>query len=213
MGHRAFGPGVPNVNALLKLSAGIDRVNDWLGRVVMWLVLAAVLISSGNALVRKIFDVSSNAFLEIQWYLFAAVFMLGVGYVLMKNAHVRIDFISSRLSPRTNAMIDLAGLLVFTIPLALILIWLSWPLFTRAFESGEMSANAGGLIRWPVLLLIPVGFTVLATQGVSEAIKRTAYLMGLRASPFSEEQEKSDEERLLEELQAQAESATHGARP
>jgi TRAP-type mannitol/chloroaromatic compound transport system permease small subunit len=193
------------VNALQKISAMIDRFNEALGHFVMWLVLAAVLISAANAIVRKAFDVSSNAFLEIQWYLFAAVFMLGVGYVLLKNAHVRIDFISSRLSKRTNAIIDLLGLVIFTIPLALILIYLSWPLFQRAFESGEMSANAGGLIRWPVLLLIPVGFAVLALQGFSELIKRAAFLTGARAEPFSVEHEKTDEELLLEELTAKGE--------
>jgi TRAP-type mannitol/chloroaromatic compound transport system permease small subunit len=193
------------VKPLLKISAVIDRLNEWLGHMVMWLVLGAVLISAGNAIVRKAFDVSSNAFLEIQWYLFAAVFMLGVGYVLLKNAHVRIDFISSRLSKRTNAIIDLLGLVIFTIPLALILIYLSWPLFQRAFESGEMSANAGGLIRWPVLLMMPVGFAVLALQATSELIKRAAYLAGARAEPFSVEHEKTDEELLLEELTAKGE--------
>lgn len=187
---------------LLQLSGLIDRLNELLGRLVMWLVLAAVLISTANAIIRKAFDISSNAWLEIQWYLFAGVFMLGVGYVLLKNAHVRIDFIASRLSKRTNAIIDMLGLVVFTIPLALILVWLSWPLFHNAWVSGEMSANAGGLIRWPVLLLIPVGFSVLALQALSELIKRTAYLAGQRAEPFSVEHEKTDEELLLEELTA-----------
>jgi len=198
------------VSALLKLSALIDSVNEWIGRLVMWLVLAAVLISAGNAIVRKTFDTSSNAWLEIQWYLFAAVFMLGVGYVLLKNAHVRIDVIASRLSKRTNAVIDLFGLIVFTIPLALILIDLSWPLFVRAYQTGEMSANAGGLIRWPVLMLMPVGFTILALQAVSEVIKRAAFLVGARAEPFTVEHEKTDEELLLEVMTAKGE--TEGAR-
>jgi TRAP-type mannitol/chloroaromatic compound transport system permease small subunit len=181
------------LEALLKLSSGIDRVNTLIGQSVRWLVLASVLISAGNAIIRKIFDTSSNAFLEIQWYLFAAVFMLGSGYVMLKNAHVRIDFIASKLSTRTNAIIDLAGLLVFTIPLALILMSLSWPLFSRAFESGEMSANAGGLIRWPVLLLIPVGFAIVGLQAVSEVIKRFAFLRGLRAEPFTPDHDKHEE--------------------
>jgi TRAP-type mannitol/chloroaromatic compound transport system permease small subunit len=181
------------VGPLLKLADLIDTVSLWIGKIVMWLVLAAVLISSGNAIVRKIFDTSSNAWLEIQWYLFAAVFMLGAGYVLLKNAHVRIDFIASRLSKRTNAIIDLAGLIVFTIPLALILMSLSWPLFSRAFESGEMSANAGGLIRWPVLLLIPVGFAIVGLQAVSEVIKRIAFLRGLRPEPFTPDHDKHDD--------------------
>lgn len=196
--------------ALLKLSRLIDVVNEWIGKIVMWLVLAAVLISAGNAIVRKVFSTSSNAWLEIQWYLFAAVFMLGVGYVLLKNAHVRIDVIASRLSKRTNAIIDLVGLVVFTIPLAIILIDLSWPLFVRAYETGEMSANAGGLIRWPVLLLMPVGFTILALQALSELIKRIAFLTGARSEPFTVEHEKSDEELLLEEMTAKGEAG--GAR-
>ena len=155
---------------LLKISALIDQFSELMGKLIIWLVLAATVISTTNAIIRKAFDSSSNAWLEIQWYLFAGVFMLGVGYVLLKNAHVRIDFISSRLSKRTNAIIDLLGLVLFTIPLAVILVDLSWPLFMRAFQSGEMSANAGGLIRWPVILLMPVGFGILALQACSELI-------------------------------------------
>ncbi|MFN9746991.1 MAG: TRAP transporter small permease subunit [Betaproteobacteria bacterium] len=200
------------MGGLLKISGLIDALNEWLGKIIMWLVLAAVVISTVNAVIRKAFDISSNAWLEIQWYLFAGVFMLGVGYVLLKNAHVRIDFISSRLSKRTNAIIDLLGLVVFTIPLALILVDLSWPLFQRAFESGEMSANAGGLIRWPVLLLIPVGFSILALQALSEVIKRIGYLTGHRQEPFSVEEGQSDEEKLAAELAAEAEAKLQGAR-
>jgi TRAP-type mannitol/chloroaromatic compound transport system permease small subunit len=193
------------VNGLLKLSGAVDTLNEWLGRMIMWLVLGAVLISAGNAIVRKAFNIGSNAFLEIQWYLFAGVFMLGVGYVMLKNAHVRIDFISSKLSKRTNAIIDAIGIVVFTIPLSLIMIDLGWPLFQRAWVSGEMSQNAGGLIRWPVLLLVPVGFAILALQAMSELIKRVAFLTGHRAEPFSVEHEKSAEELLAEELLAEAE--------
>jgi len=190
------------VGALLNVSKLIDAFSELIGKIIMWLVLATVLISAGNAVLRKAFDIGSNASLEIQWYLFAAVFMLGVGYVMLKNAHVRIDFVSSRLSKRTNALIDAIGIVVFTIPLSIIMVDLGWPLFYRAFESGEMSANAGGLIRWPVLLLIPVGFSVLALQALSELIKRAAYLAGQRAEPLSVEHEKTDEELLLEELTA-----------
>ena len=136
--------------------------------VVYGLVLAAVLISAGNAIVRKAFNIGSNAWLEIQWYLFAGVFMLGVGYVMLKNAHVRIDFISSRLSKRTNAIIDAIGIIVFTIPLSIIMIRLGWPLFEQAWRTGEMSQNAGGLIRWPVLMLVPLGFAVLLSQALSD---------------------------------------------
>lgn len=196
---------------LIKLSGLIDRLNEWLGKVTMWLVLAAVLISSGNAIIRKAFNIGSNAFLEIQWYLFAAVFMLGVGYVMLKNAHVRIDFISARLSKRTNAIIDAIGIVVFTIPLSAIMIDLGWPLFVRALQSGEMSQNAGGLIRWPALMLVPLGFTVLLIQAVSELIKRVAFLQGLRDEPFSAESTKSDEEILAEELAAEAERKLAGA--
>jgi len=188
------------VSALLKLSALIDALSRWVGRIVMWLVLAAVLISAGNAMVRKAFDVSSNAWLEIQWYLFAAVFLLGAGHVLLRNAHVRIDFIATRLSRRTNAIIDLLGLVVFTIPLSIILVDLSWPLFVRAWATGEMSVNAGGLIRWPVLLLVPLGFAMLALQAVSELIKRVAFLAGLRDEPFSVEPARDDEVRLAEDM-------------
>jgi len=192
------------VTALLKLSALIDTCNEWIGKATMWLVLAAVVISSGNAVMRKAFDIGSNAYLEIQWYLFSAVFLLGSGYVWLRNAHVRIDFISSRLSKRANTIIDILGIVVFIIPLSIILIDLSWPVFYRAWVSGEVSQNAGGLIRWPVMLLIPVGFSILLVQTVSELIKRVAFLTGARSEPISESAEKSDEDLLLEELEAKA---------
>ena len=192
------------MGALLKLSKLIDAINEGIGKIVIWLILAAVVISAGNAMMRKAFDIGSNAFLEIQWYLFAAVFMLGSGYVWLRNAHVRIDFISSNLSKRTNTIIDILGMLIFTIPLSIILIKLSWPVFERAWVSGEMSQNAGGLIRWPVQLLIPLGFSILLVQCVSELIKRFAFLTGHRSEPFSEVAEKSDEQLLLEELEAKA---------
>jgi TRAP-type mannitol/chloroaromatic compound transport system permease small subunit len=200
------------MGGLLKISGLIDAFNEWIGKLIMWLVLAAVLISAGNAIIRKAFDMSSNAFLEIQWYLFAGVFMLGAGYVFLRNAHVRIDFISSKLSKRTNAIIDILGMVVFTIPLSIILMVLSWPLFQQAYASGEMSANAGGLIRWPVLLLIPLGFAILALQSMSELVKRIAYLTGHRSEPFTEVSDKSEEEKLAEELAQQAEGKVQGAR-
>ncbi|HWP20711.1 MAG TPA: TRAP transporter small permease subunit [Burkholderiaceae bacterium] len=193
------------MSALLKLSGLIDRLNLLIGKLTMWLVLAAVLISAGNAIVRKAFNMSSNALLEIQWYLFAGVFMLGVGYALLHNAHVRIDFISSRLSKRTNAIIDVLGIVVFIIPLSLILINLSWPLFYNAYVSGEMSQNAGGLVRWPVYLLMPVGFSILLVQSISELIKRVAFLTGHRSEPFSFVEDKTEEQKLAEELARQAE--------
>ena len=188
---------------LLKLSRLIDAVNEFIGKLTMFLVLAAVLISAGNAIVRKAFNSSSNAWLEIQWYLFAGVFMLGVGYVFLKNGHVRIDVLSSRLSKRTNTIIDILGIVLFVIPLSLILIRLSWPLFQQAYVSGEMSQNAGGLIRWPVLLLMPVGFSILLTQSLSELIKRVAFLTGHRDEPFSVEHEQTPEQLMAEALAAQ----------
>jgi len=163
---------------LLQFSRGIDAISDNLGKIGMWLILATTLISATNAIVRKAFDISSNAFLEIQWYLFAAVFLLGGGFAFLRNAHVRIDFISSKFSNRTRNWIDIIGILVFIVPLCYMMIVLGWPLFERAFSSGEMSSNAGGLIRWPVYLLIPVGFAVLLLQSMSELIKRVAFLRG-----------------------------------
>ncbi|MCX7660827.1 MAG: TRAP transporter small permease subunit [Caldimonas manganoxidans] len=197
------------MNTLLSLSRAIDWINEQIGRIIMWLVLASVLISATNAIVRKVLSTSSNAWLEIQWYLFAAVFMLGVGYVLLHNAHVRIDFISSRLSKRTNAIIDIFAMVVFIIPLSVILIKLSWPLFVNAWHSGEMSQNAGGLVRWPVYLLVPTGFAILLAQAVSELIKRVAFLTGHRSEPFSHIERKSEAEQLAEELAQEAQAHDH----
>ena len=194
------------MSALLSLSRLIDAISTGLGKLVMWLILAATTISAGNAIMRKAFSIGSNAYLEIQWYLFAAVFMLGVGYVMLNNAHVRIDFISTRLSKRTNAIIDSIGIVVFTIPLAVIMINLGWPVFYRALLSGEMSQNAGGLIRWPVFMLIPLGFSLLIMQSVSELIKRVGFLTGHLAEPFTVEHDKTAEELLLEELAREAEA-------
>jgi TRAP-type mannitol/chloroaromatic compound transport system permease small subunit len=193
------------VGALLKFSDVVDAFNNQVGKFIRWLVLASVLISAGNAIIRKAFNVSSNAYLEIQWYLFAAVFMLGAGYAFLRNVHVRIDFISSKLSKRTNTIIDAVGIVVFLIPLCLILINLSWPLFYSTWQTGEMSQNAGGLIRWPVMALLPLGFFILLLQAISELIKRIAYLRGLIAEPMTMEAGKSDEELLAEELAAEAE--------
>lgn len=178
----------------------------------MWIILVVVLISAGNAIVRKAFDVSSNAWLEVQWYLFAAVFMLGAGYVFLHNAHVRIDFVSSRLTARTRNWVDIGGILLVLMPFCLIMIYLSWPLFFGALKSGETSQNAGGLIRWPVFLMMPLGFGLLLLQGVSELIKRFAFLKGAIADPIGEDEAKSDEQLLLEELAAEAEKKLAGAK-
>ena len=198
---------------LLAASRQIDRFNEAIGKSMRWLVLAAVLISAGNAIVRKAFSIGSNSLLEIQWYLFAAVFMLGGGYAFLRNVHVRIDFVSSKLSKRTNTIIDILGIVIFLIPLCLILINLSWPLFVSTWTSGGMSSNAGGLIRWPVMMLIPLGFGLLLLQAFSELTKRFAFLKGLIPEPFSVEGTKSDEEILAEELAAAAEKKNQTGAP
>ena len=169
----------------------------------MWLILATTLISAGNAIVRKAFDVSSNGLLEIQWYLFAAVFMLGAGYGFLKNSHVRIDFISSRLTDRTRNWIDVGGILLVLLPMCVLLITLSWPVFTNAYNNGEMSQNAGGLIRWPAYLLVPVGFSLLILQGISELIKRIAFLRGTIPDPIGGDAAKSDDQIAAERLEAE----------
>jgi TRAP-type mannitol/chloroaromatic compound transport system permease small subunit len=199
------------LDALLKLSASVDAFSNLIGKFIRWLVLASVLISAGNAIIRKVFNISSNGFLEIQWYLFAGVFLLGSGFAFMRNVHVRIDFISGKLSKRTNTVIDILGIVIFIIPLCLIMVWLSWPLFSTALATGEMSQNAGGLIRWPAYLLMPLGFGLLLLQSLSELVKRIAFLKGLRNEPMSVEAAKSDEEILAEELAAQAAKKLAGA--
>jgi len=186
----------------LALSRLIDQITTWVGKLSMWLILATTLISAGNAIVRKIFNVSSNGLLEIQWYLFAAVFLMGAGYGFLKNSHVRIDFVAGKLSARTRNWIDVVGIIAVLFPFCALSITLSWPLFTNALITGEMSQNPGGLIRWPAYGLIPLGFTLLALQGVSELIKRIAFLKGQGPDVLSHEVTKSDEERHLEEIEA-----------
>ena len=166
------------MKALLALAHAIDALTERVGRVVIWLVLVATLISAGNALARYALGESSNAWLEIQWYLFGATFLLAAGYTLKHNGHVRIDILYNRLTPRGQAWIDLAGGLLFLLPMALLLAWFAWPMFVDAWVSHEMSPDAGGLVRWPVKLLLPVGFGLLALQGVAEVIKRVGVLSG-----------------------------------
>jgi TRAP-type mannitol/chloroaromatic compound transport system permease small subunit len=196
----------------LLISRGIDRLNQSVGLFTTWLILATTLISAGNAIVRKAFDSSSNALLEIQWYLFAAVFLLGAGYGLLKNSHVRIDFISSMLTPRARNWIDVGGILLALFPFCFICIYLSWPLFMQAYTTGEMSSNAGGLIRWPVYALVPAGFALLMLQGVSELIKRLAFLWGQGEDVLSSEEAMSDEQKELIALEKLAQEQVQGAR-
>ena len=166
------------MNALLSLSRIIDHANRRLSTIASWLVLLCCLISAGNALSRYGLNLSSNAWLEIQWYLFAAMFMLGASYTLCKNEHVRVDVFYAHVSTRKQIWIDLIGGLLFLLPAAAILAWLSWPVFYNSWMQGEMSSNAGGLIRWPVKLFLPLGFGLLVLQGLSEVIKRIAMLTG-----------------------------------
>ena len=166
------------VSALLKFALGVDWISERFGRIAATAVLLAALISAGNAFVRYGFDISSNAWLEIQWYLFSVTVMLGSPLVLKLNEHVRVDLIYGKLSGKAPVYVDLFGLVLFLLPVMLLLAWLSWPLFVKMYVTGEMSSNAGGLIRWPAMLLLPAGFAWVSLQGVSEIIKRVAYLQG-----------------------------------
>ncbi len=178
----------------LRLSRAIDALNERVGHLVYWLILAAVIVSAANASVRYAFDMSSNGWLELQWYLFSAVFLLAAGYTLLHNEHVRIDVILSRLSPRGRAWVDLLGGLFFLLPMAIMIMALSWPAVVESFARNEYSSDAGGLLRWPVKILIPIGFLLLSLQGVSEIIKRVGFLLGhipdpleMHRDPYAEE--------------------------
>jgi len=190
------------VQFLLQISRWIDRLSEFVGRCVAWLILAAVLISAVNAVVRKLFNMSSNGFLEIQWYLFAAVFLLAAGYTMLRQEHVRIDVILGRFSKRTQIKIEAVCIVVFLFPFCVNVITLVWPLVVRSYLTGEMSSNAGGLIRWPVFAMVPAGFTLLLIQGVSELIKRIAFLQGLIDDPTKKKQAKSAEEELADSIRA-----------
>ena len=194
------------MGALMGFSNGVDRFNTWLSKYVIWLILAATLVSAINALVRKIFNTSSNAFLEIQWYFFAASFLLAASYTLLNNEHVKIDVIYSRFSRRTQTQIDIFGFCVFLLPMCTAILWFGIPFFYKGFISNEMSSNAGGLIRWPVYAMIPLGFGLLWLQGVSELIKRIAFLQGLIEDPTLKKDEKSAEELLAEEIRKLADA-------
>ncbi len=188
------------MNALLALSRAIDRLNERVGHAVYWLVLVAVLISAANAVVRKLFNYSSNSFLEIQWYLFSVIFLFCAGYTLKHNEHVRIDIVTGRMSPRAKAWIDIFGTVFFLMPMVWIIMWLSWPVFVDAYKSHEVSTNAGGLIIWPARLMVPIGFFLLLIQGLSELIKRVAFLQGMIPDPSERVVAKTAEEELAEEI-------------
>ena len=194
------------MNGLLKFSKGVDWLNTQVGKYVIWLILASTVISGVNAVVRKTFDMSSNAYLEVQWYLFAAAFLLAAGYTLLNGEHVKIDVISGKLSKRAQIWIDVFGFVVFLTPMCLAILWYGIPFFLKGLYSGEMSSNAGGLIRWPVYLMMPLGFGLLLLQGLSELIKRVAFLQGLIEDPTAKKLEKTAEEELAEAIRNLAQS-------
>jgi TRAP-type mannitol/chloroaromatic compound transport system permease small subunit len=194
------------MRGLLKFSNAVDWLNAQVGKWVIWLILGSTVISAINALVRKIFNTSSNAYLEVQWYLFAGAFLLAAGYTLLNNEHVKIDVVSSHLSKRKQIWIDVIGFTFFLMPMCMIILWFGTPFFLQGFRSGEMSSTAGGLVRWPVYALMPLGFGLLMLQGLSELVKRIAFLRGLIPDPTVKKVAKTPEEELAEELRRQAEA-------
>jgi TRAP-type mannitol/chloroaromatic compound transport system permease small subunit len=188
------------VKALLALSALIDRMSERVGHAIYWLVLVTVVISAANAVVRKAFNWSSNSLLEIQWYLFSMIFLFLAGYTLKHNEHVRIDIITGRMSARARAAIDIFGTLFFLLPMAILIMKLSWPVFVDAYTRNEVSTNAGGLTIWPARLMVPIGFALLIVQAVSELIKRVGFLQGLAPDPSEKIVAKTAEEELAEEI-------------
>lgn len=177
-----MGPAIPgrevHVKGLLAFSAVIDRINEFFGRIGEYLVLLCALVSAFNALMRYTFNISSNGWLEIQWYMFAYIVLMGAAYALKHNEHVRVDLIYGAISPRARIFVDIFGIILFLLPFSIYCAWLNWPVFVLSFQQGEVSQNAGGLIRWPVKLVLTAGFAFLALQGVSELIKRFAALRG-----------------------------------
>ena len=194
------------MRGLLKFSNAVDWLNAQVGRWVIWLILGSTIISAINALVRKIFNTSSNAYLEVQWYLFAGAFLLASGYTLLQGEHVKIDVVSSHFSRRKQVWIDIIGFAFFLTPLCLVVLFFGIPFFLQGLRSGEMSSNAGGLVRWPVYALMPAGFILLLLQGLSELVKRIAFLRGLIPDPTVKLVAKTPEEELAEELRRQAEA-------
>ena len=192
------------MNALLKLSRQIDVLTERIGKAALWLVLVVVLVSAANAIMRYVFNFSSNAFLEIQWYLFGLIFLSCSGYTLLRNEHVRIDLISGKLSKRGQTWIDIIGILFFLMPMAIAIMILSWPVFIHALESNEMSNSAGGLIVWPARFIVPAGFFLLILQAISELIKRIGFLKGLCADPTEKRNALTPEEELAAAIKASA---------
>jgi TRAP-type mannitol/chloroaromatic compound transport system permease small subunit len=200
------------MQGLLKLPRAIDWLNAQVGKYAIWLILAATVISAVNAVVRKVFNMSSNAFLEVQWYLFAWSFLIAAGYTLLHREHVRIDVVNSRLSKRKQVWIDIIGFAFFLTPLCLTVLYLSTPVVLQMYQSGETSGNSGGLIRWPVWAALPVGFMLLMLQGWSELIKRIAFLRGQGPDPMGRLTDKTAEAELIEALRLQAEAEANAAK-
>ena len=201
------------MQALLFLSRAIDRLNAFVGKYSIWLIFAATFVSAANAIVRKVFDTSSNAFLEVQWYLFAWSFLIAAGYTLLHREHVRIDVLNSRLPKKVQVWIDIIGFAFFLTPLCLLVLWLGVPMLMDKFASGEVSPNTGGLVRWPVWLALPIGFVLLLLQGWSELIKRIAFLRGQGPDPMGRLTDQSAEADLAEALRKQAEAEAEAAAP
>lgn len=193
------------MQALLKFSRAVDWLNAQVGKYVIWLIFASTVISAINAAVRKAFNTSSNAYLEVQWYLFAASFLIAAGYTLLNGEHVRIDVVAHRLSKRAQIWIDIIGFTFFLTPVCLAVLWFGIPFFLNGYRSGEISSNAGGLVRWPVYLMMPLGFSLLLLQGWSELVKRIAFLKGLIEDPTQKKVEKTAEEELAESIRRLAE--------
>jgi TRAP-type mannitol/chloroaromatic compound transport system permease small subunit len=201
------------VTVLLKLSRAIDALNIWIGRIVAWAILGAVLVSSINAIVRKLFDVSSNSWLELQWYLYALVFLLCVSWTLIANEHIRIDIVNNMLPKRVRDSIDLFGHIFFLLPFAAVMVITGWPFFFASYRINEQSPNAGGLTVWPAKLLVPVCFTLLFVQAISEIIKRYAVMRDLIPDPYAEQRHAAEAE-AQEVIKAIEESESkRGAQP
>ncbi|WP_137112303.1 TRAP transporter small permease subunit [Rhodobacter sp. SY28-1] len=198
------------MQALLAISRGIDRANAFIGKAVIWLILLAVLVSAGNAVSRKLFNLSSNAWLELQWYLFGAAFMGAAAYTLQQNEHIRIDVFYASRSRKTQHWIDLLGHIFFLLPFVALMAWLLWPYTVQAFFSGQISTNAGGLIIWPARAILLAGFVMLVFQALAEIIKKIAVMRGLMEDPHpfvsAQEQALHEVEELAAEVQAVAEA-------
>lgn len=195
---------------LFAISRAIDALNERIGRTVLWLTLIVVLVSAGNAVTRKAFHMSSNAWLELQWYLFGAIFLLAAGYTYLRNEHVRVDVLAARFPARVQVVIEALGIVFFLFPAAALIFWLSLPYFYESWRLQELSSNTGGLIRWPAKLLIPVGFGLLILGGLSRLIKCIAFLAGKGPNPMITTQIKTAEEELAEEIQRQQETRANG---